>query len=871
MDVKIVHFIVGYQLYIVASAPSTGVYFLCDNEGISFHQVNYTVRQINLKAVWGRISFGTEIKNDKVMKCNKMHILVVCLIQAISISAQSGISGRIIDKNSIPLASATVLLLSHADSTFITGTMSDLDGRFEILHLKSDNYILSFSMMGFKKINMTHQAGQNTMNELGNIVLEEDAYALSDVTVTGKRPPVKIEPGKMTYNLSSALLSTDGNILDALKKLPGVIIQTDGSIILNGKPGATVMMDDKETYLSGENLMNYLRSIPVKSIENIELISQQSAKYDAAGNAGVIHLQKKKMTEQGVNLSMSSGMERGKYNRWNSALSLAVRLNRLNIYVDYSAYWGKDLGVLFASRTYQNAEPPLVIEMDANRQMKYRSQFIKVGIDYDLSEKITIGTYASSNWLNRKKNEVSTSDFCSKSTAISDSTLTALSATQYSYTNAWGGVGLLYKMNEKVKWDASFDYQLFDQGDDQHMVSSFQHMNDLSEKDSLVGNASGEIELYSGQSNVNYALNRKMKLAAGLKTVFVCINSDAVYEKRIEAMWANDRNLSSGFDYEENINAAYVQLSSEWSPRFSSEIGLRLENTNVESQFTSNESDSLFTQNYTHIFPTMMVQYHLSENHLFSITYGRRIVRPNYRDMNPFVEVRDQYLYEKGNTGLKPELIDNIEFLWLLKKQYTFNLFYSFRNNPIAKSYLAEGDRTLVMPLNLSENHSVGLRIGLNNLRPFQWWIMYINTSLTYRQFDWVMAGDGYKNKLITPMAHITNQIFLPFGWKMEATGYYNGYMAEGQAKIHPIWSVSLGIRKNLFADKWSLYLYANDIFLSNRPYIELQSHTMTGWYEDRYDSRMIGVTLSYRFNWGKETKNSQTEKKIEESKRITF
>ena len=223
------------------------------------------------------------------MKYNKMYILVILLILSIGMSAQSVISGKVIDKDNAPIAGVTILLITHADSTYMTGAISDLDGLFEIPNLKPDHYILSFSMMGLKKINREQQVGLNTKIELGNIVMEEDAYMLSAVTITGKRPAVKVEPGKMTINLSSALLSTDGNILDALKKLPGVIVQNDGSIILNGKSGAKVLINDKVTYLSGENLVNYLRSIPANSIENIELISQPSSKYDAAGSSGMIN------------------------------------------------------------------------------------------------------------------------------------------------------------------------------------------------------------------------------------------------------------------------------------------------------------------------------------------------------------------------------------------------------------------------------------------------------------------------------------------------------------------------------------------------------------------------------------------------------
>ena len=132
---------------------------------------------------------------------------------------------------------------------------------------------------------------------------------LSTINVTGKRSPVKVTPGKMTINLSFALLNTDSNILDALRKLPGVIIQNDGTIILNGKSGANVLIDDKVTYLSGENLINYLRSIPSHSVENIELISQPSSRYDASSSSGIINIRKKRVKEQGINLAVSSGLE----------------------------------------------------------------------------------------------------------------------------------------------------------------------------------------------------------------------------------------------------------------------------------------------------------------------------------------------------------------------------------------------------------------------------------------------------------------------------------------------------------------------------------------------------------------------------------
>jgi len=808
------------------------------------------------------------------MKYIKRYILVALLIPSIGISAQSALSGKITDNNSIPIPGTTILVLHPADSTYITGTTSDPDGRFGFLNLKPDNYVLSFSMMGYKKIHKPQQIGQNTTTDLGEIVLEEDAYMLATATVTGKRPPVKVEPGKMTINLSSALLSTDGNVLDALKKLPGVIVQNDGTIILNGKSGANVLIDDKVTYLSGENLVNYLRSIPAGSIENIELISQPSSRYDASGSSGIINIQKKKIKEQGINLVVSSGSEKGRHTRWNENLSLNFRHNKLNVYADYSYYWGKDYIEMSISGHYIDpaTSKPLDLRKDAVSDItrKYSGHYLKTGVDYDLSDKVTIGTYFSSSWLNRKRNELTISDFFNKGKIKSDSTLTALSTPDFSYSNIIGGASMVYKFAKTGKWDAAFDYQFFDQEDDHLLKSSLQtHINPVKE-DTLSGKTKSDIKIYSGQTNLSYDISDKFKITTGIKTVFVKIDNDALYKNLIGGSWVEDNKLSSRFSYNENINATYFQLNSKWSSRLSTEIGLRLENTNTKSKYNSTGQDSTFSKNYVHLFPTFMAQYQLSEDHGFSLIYGRRIVRPNYRNMNPFVEVRDKFIYEQGNTGLKPELVDNIEISWLFKKQYSLNAFYSHRTDPISLSFLVEDNsRVVIMPLNLSGNSSFGLRLGLNNLKPFKWWTAHINGSLTYKQFDWIRSGKTFKINVTTPMLHISNQFALPYGWGAEAFGYFSGEMLEGQMRIKPICTVSLGVRKNLFNDKFSMYIYARDIFHSSGPRVCVDSNYLYYTSKEKNDSRMIGISLSYRFNRGREIKKSRNDNRMEESKRI--
>lgn len=807
------------------------------------------------------------------MKCNKMLILFIWLIQVISISAQSGISGRIANKEGSPLMGTTILLLSQSDSSFLIGCVSDSDGRFKISDIKPDLYMLSFSMIGFRKFDLLQPVGQNTNNELGDILLEEDSYLLSNVAVVGRRPPIKVEPGKVIINVSAALLSTDGNILDALRKLPGVIVQNDGTIILNGKSGVNVLIDDKVTYLSGENLINYLRSIPVESVENIELISQPSSKYDASGNSGIINIQKKKIKGQGINLAISSGLESGKYTKGNENLSLSFHHNRLNIYADYTYYWGKDYIDMSVSGHYLDPETtrPLELRKDFTSDIKrqHKSHYMKVGVDYDFSDKIGIGTYFSSNWFHQNKNELTISDFFNKDKIQSDSTLTALSTPDFSYTNITGGANLVYKFAKKGKWDASFDYQLFNQEDNYWLQSVFEtHINPV-KQDTLSGKTSGDIKIYSGQTNFTYGISEKFGITAGIKSVFVNIRTNALYNNLMNGYWLENNNFSSNFHYKENINAGYLQLNAKWSSQLLTEIGLRLENAYTNNKYSSSMQDSMFSKTYLYLFPTFTAEYQLSENHNLSLMYARRIVRPNYRNMNPFVEVRDPFLYEQGNTDLRPELIDNIEISWLFKNRYSFNVFYSHRNAPISLSFLVEDSRVLIMPRNLSGSNSFGLRIGLNNLQPFKWWTAHLNGTLTYKYFDWMIPGETLKNETMTSMIHFNNQFSLPYRWEAEANGFCSGQMIEGQTTVKPLWSIALGVRKKLFNDKFSMYIYAQDIFHSIGPRVAVNSNYLYYTSKEKNDSRMIGMSLSYRFSRGKEIKKSQNDNRIEESKRI--
>lgn len=803
---------------------------------------------------------------------------MLCSIAFLSMNAQTGqivLSGVIEDNKGVPQENATILLLNVSDSSFVSGTVTDLYGKYEFPDIPKGSYLLEIAMLGYVKQVRTVTVNKGKKQTLPTIVMEEDVQMLSGITVTAAKKQIELEAGKTIVNLSSSLAGTKSTAFEALKNVPGVLVREDGSIYLYGQAGVNVLIDDKLTYLSGENLANLLRSIPSTSVDRIELTTHPSSRYDASGNSGLINIQTKKVKIQGINLSVYSNYQQGKRAKGYESINFSVRRNRFNFYTDYSYNWGKNYMDMVSERYYPLTESPesdeLTLRMTADRQMRHKSHFIRGGVSYELSDRITLDTYATANWYEWRKHETTDSRFF-----IAPSTEDSLRITwnelNVKHTNFTGGTSLVYAFKEKGKWDASFDFQRFGRVNNQSQSSSFQTSSINTDKDLLNGNMDGDIDINTGQTNITYPLSERTTLDAGAKTAFISIDNTVLY-KNYHAGWVNNTQLSNSFFYDENINAAYVKLKTTILPSLSLDAGLRLENTNVKSRQAdlTEKGDSLFSNHYTNLFPNLVTQYKLSENHLVSFMYGRRINRPNYRDLNPFIEINDTYTREQGNTELKPEFSDNFELSYFFKQQYGLSLQYSRRTDPIAKSYIIkENQLIIVTPKNLRTNHSYRARLSLNNMKPFSWWTIHVNGTLTYNRFNWEFNDAEEVNECLTPMIHVSNQLTLPYGWTAEITGYYNGPMAEGQARVHPLGQVSTGIRKNIFKNKASIQLYVDDIFATNRVHIDLVGSTK-GWYKEKTDTRLAGVLFIWRFNSGSTVKDSRQNNRLEESKRINL
>ncbi|MDD6211116.1 MAG: TonB-dependent receptor [Bacteroidales bacterium] len=805
-------------------------------------------------------------------------LLFAILLCPVTVYAQGSASlgGKVTDRNGTMLPGATVLLLSGDSAAYVKGSVTDQTGSFRLTDIPQQKYNLEVSMIGFKKAEVRLDLNGRTDADAGNIALEEDVRQLNEVVVTGELPSVRYEPGKVVVDISSSALSRQGSALEVLKNMPGVIVREDGSVFLYGQAGVQVLMDGRQTYLSGENLVHYLLSIPAAAVNQIELITQPSSAFDASGNAGVINISTKRRAVRGVNVSVYSNYRQGKYAKSNSGFSLAVRKNKISVYADYSYYWGKEFMYVESGRKYlvSGGMPDVLLDMHADRRYKHRSHWGRAGMDYDISERISTGLYASVSHYMRTTDEANVSAFGSD-LQNRDSVRTTFNVFDDRYSNITAGAYFSMKVKEKGKWESSFDFQNFDSRNKQHQ-SGFLSIADRTEKpDTMSGKTDGNIRIYSAKSDLRLPLTGKTVLNAGIKTAFVLTPGNTLYEKMENGAWLYDESLSSGFRYRENINAAYSSVQYTPSPVIGAEAGLRVEHTATDGRQYAARSvaDSSFSQRYTNFFPSAMFRYAPSEAHTLSLIYGQRIVRPNYGALNPAVIVNDNYLHEKGNVGLKPELCHNIELSYLFKKNYNLTLLYSERRHPVVKGYIREEDDLLITgtPMNIPRARFAGMRIGVSNLQPLAWWTMHANVSLAYSQFHWITNNVLTENSTVTPNAYMSHRLRIPGEWTVEVTGFYNGKTADGQAVINPVWSVAAGIRKSFFDDRLTVFAYVDDIFASNNAYIHLMGDLFTGWYKEKRMNRVFGLNVSYRFSSGSKVKESRQESMPDESKRVNL
>lgn len=679
---------------------------------------------------------------------------------------------------------------------------------------------------------------------------------LKEVKISTKKNFIEQKIDRTVVNVDALITGAGSNALELLEKAPGVQVDQDGKISLKGMSGVVVLIDNRPTYLSAAALAAYLRSLPAGSINQIELIPNPPARYDAAGSAGVINIRTRKSQISGLNGSVNLGSGYSRNWRSNAGIDLNYRANKFNFFTNSGLNKQRTWRDLDINRWYydENAELQSVFEQSTIFNLRNGTPNIKAGVDFYASDKTTIG-FAFNGSYNRGNGQKEVQASATDAMGNPDSLITALN-TEKSRQNSSG-----FNFNYSHKYDSlgrelTFDLDHIRYKNNTSQTFSnrvFNVQNGSTVQEDLLASLPSDISIYSAKGDYEHPLKRKAKLSAGVKTSFVNTDNVADYFNKQDDQLVVDNGKTNNFRYKENINSAYINFNKEWQ-KFSVQAGLRMEQTNMEGHQLGNSirSDSTFSQHYTSLFPTLYLSYKLDSNkNKLTLYYGRRVKRPYYQDLNPFIFLLDKFTYFAGNPYIRPEFNDKIDLNFNHDNKINFDIFYSMHTDMITEVINQENGIFISRTGNVGRLRYFGASMNLN-LKLKTWYTLNVYSEAVRNSFSGFPGTSGLNTGSFYVYFQPNNQFSLKKGWSFELNGVYLSPSESAQFKKKSLYIVNSGVQKKFLADKASLKLTFRDIFDSYKPRGEILNIPLTAaTYHNSFDNRMVQMSLSYSFSKG--------------------
>jgi iron complex outermembrane recepter protein len=788
-----------------------------------------------------------------------MKIITTLLLLAFSgyLNAQTVIKGTLRDENNKPLESASVSLVKGTDSIPVKTEVSDKEGHFRFTAIPAGLYHVSVSAIGHSPLSsevITVTTGLQTV-DLPVLIMKKQNTELQSVAVVFKKSFIEQKSDRIVVNVDASPANSGTSVMDVLEKSPGVSVDKDGNISLKGKQGVTVMIDDRPTYMTGAQLAVYLKSLPSSAIDQLEIMSNPSAKYDAAGNSGIINIKTKKNKARGFNGSTTMTYTQGEYAKPGGSLNLNYRVNKFNMFLNGGYTYWQGFQNLDINRNYLNSGDKQINSIfTQNTHMKFISPELnlKMGMDYFLDSKTTLGIVLS-GYRNDETNNSQSYISLKDGNNVTDSLVQSFGNIHSLWSN--GAVNLNFRRqidSGGQELTADLDYINYKSSSSQlFQNNTYDPAMAPLESNTLSGDLPSTINIYSFKTDYSHPFLHEFKMEAGLKTSFVATDNKANYYNVSGSEYVPDTTKTNYFVYHENINAAYINLTKKYK-KWNFQAGLRVENTNYDghqygNMYTVTNNDSSFKKSYVNAFPTAYVTYELNDKNTFNFNFGRRIDRPDYGDLNPFLFFLDEYTYQAGNPYLQPQISTNIELSHTYHNVLTTTLNYSNTQNFFAETFQQDGHATIVRRGNIGRRESGGVAVSFN-MPLTKWWTTTVYVNVNYNHFTGELYGENLNVEAVTGMGNMTNMFKFSGGWSAELSGWYRTSGIEGQVFIQPLGQTSAAIAKQILKDKGSLKLGLRDIFYTQQVRGNINFQQTEATFYNTRDTRQLSLTFTYRF-----------------------
>jgi outer membrane receptor for ferrienterochelin and colicin len=780
-------------------------------------------------------------------------LLMLCLLQGVA--AQVSITGTVEGEEGDPIPYANVLLLQPGDSALVAGTITNDDGGFVIRSLPG-NYLISISIIGYQTIFSGVSAGAAEEElHIGNFYLHEDISQLEEIVVMGQKPLYEKQTDRTVVNVKGSITAAGSTVLEVLEKSPGVMVnRQNNSVTMNGKNGVLVMVNGKASRLPMDAVVQMLDGMSSATVEKIELITSPPAKYDAEGNAGIIHIVMEESPDAGTNGNFSITLGYARAETLGAGLNLNRRTKRLNTFLGYSIQrqqnrheWFNEYFTTTNNFTQTNIS-------DSQRKPLTTVQNLRTGLEYTISNKTTASLLVTGYRRNWKLD----AETISLNAVSPDTTFhtNMLIREINKWQSATGSLGLRHKVDDRQEIGLAFDY-LYYHNNNPSTYDNKTTLNDSPNPQGEVIHVEKKTPIHFRVVNIDYTneFNSKWSVDAGAKGTLSQFTNRVLSARTTLGETKIDPEFTNDSDLDEKILAVYG--SWNWQPHADWTIGGGLRYEHTSSVLTSPAEGLLLDRSFGNFFPNLSVVHDLSKEAKILIVYNRRITRPTFNDMAPFVFYVGPKTFVAGNLSLKPAITDAFDFSYQFK-QWWVSLRYSHSDDEIA----------LLQPeFNPATNEQIFRSQNLKSMRTFgisttfpvgvtSWWEMQNDVSFYFHRYETQHLVHNVSRNVNNFILNTTSAFTLPRDFSIELSGSYQAATLWGISQFEPMGQVNLGIKKKL-KNEATITLAFNDMFNTLRWRIRTEVSEVNVRSYMRYDWGTRSLNLTYTHNFGNRKLNA--------------
>jgi iron complex outermembrane receptor protein len=759
------------------------------------------------------------------------------------------ITGKITEDNNKPLSSATVSLLKAKDSSLAKTAVTNNSGVFKMLSVKPGSYFLSATSVGHKK-NSSAKFDITEGQEFTSspLVLSQGITSLSAVTVQAKKPMIEVRADKTVFNVENSINATGSNAFELLQKSPGVSVDKDDNISMQGKNGVKIYIDGKPTQMGGADLAAYLRSINSADIESIEMITNPSAKYDASGNAGIINIRLIKNKNYGANGNISSGVAFGHTPKYNNSLSLNYRNKKINIFSNYSNNFGKRRNILDLYRVQNDS----IYDQHSINISDNKTHNIKAGVDYYFNTKNIVGVMVTTNFNTTNTNTNSNTVISPNNTGIPNRILYASNDLAGTRNNIDYDINYHYADTTGKELDVDANIVNFRRRGTSYQPNYYRNpfTDILLEEKIYRNNTPTDINIYTAKVDYEQPFY-KGKLGFGGKLTDVKTKNTFDFYNVYGTSNVKDIDRSNKFNYDENVKALYVNYNRALSKKTTVQAGVRMEDTKSEGDLISNvpRPDDTVKRHYTDLFPSGAITYMLNGKNTFNLSYSRRIDRPGYQDLNPFEDKLDELTYRKGNAFLKPQYTNSFQLSHTFLYKYVTSVSYSHIKDYFAQIIDTVANKSFLTQKNLAQQNIVSLNFSAP-VTITKWWNAFATFNGYHSAYIADFGGGKKIHANVDAFSIYTQQTFsIKRGPTFELSGFYNSPTVWGGTfKSRALGFMDIGVQQKLLKGAGTIKVSFTDVLKTlhwrgvsdfGGSYLDVRGH---------FESQQLKINLSYRF-----------------------